>query len=108
MIKSFKGIRNYNLRTLKTVEDFNWNGSEKPEEYLETKFKVLELKNKKIIFLVTDFVALLFFAICLVKTIPNIVQIPVLLIIRNGNNIEYQKTRLKAEYDRGQCYYGYR
>ena len=61
MAKSFKDIRNYNLRTLKTVEDFNWNGSEKPEEYLETKFKVLELKDKKIIFLVTDFVALLFF-----------------------------------------------
>ena len=60
MVKSFKDIRNYNLRTLKTVEDFNWNGPEKPEEYLETKFKVLELKNKKIIFLVTDFVALLF------------------------------------------------
>lgn len=81
MVKSFKDIRNYNLRTLKTVEDFNWNGSEKPEEYLETKFKVLELKNKKIIFLVTDFVALLFFAICLVKTIPSRVRIPLLIIL---------------------------
>ena len=81
MVKSFKDIRNYNLRTLKTVEDFNWNGSEKPEEYLETKFRVLELKNKKIIFLVTDFVALLFFTICLVKTIPSMVRIPVLLIL---------------------------
>ena len=81
MVKSFKDIRNYNLRTLKTVEDFNWNGSEKPEEYLETKFKVLELKDKKIIFLVTDFAALLFFAICLVNTIPSMVRIPVLLIL---------------------------
>ena len=81
MLKSFKGIINYDLRNLKTVEDFDWNGSEKPEEYLETKFKVLELKNKKIIFLVTDFVALLFFAICLIKTIPNTVRIPILLIL---------------------------
>ena len=81
MVKSFKDIRNYNLRTLKTVEDFNWNGPEKPEEYLETKFKVLELKNKKIIFLVTDFVALLFFAMYLVKTVPSMVRIPVLLIL---------------------------
>ena len=81
MLKSFKDIINYDLRNLKTVEDFDWNGSEKPEEYLETKFKVLELKNKKIIFLVTDFVALLFFAICLIKTIPNTVRIPILLIL---------------------------
>ena len=97
MVKSFKDIRNYNLRTLKTVEDFNWNGSEKPEEYLETKFKVLELKDKKIIFLVTDFAALLFFAICLVNTIPSMVRIPVLLIL--GSVIMLNIKKLKSKPD---------
>ena len=97
MVKSFKDIRNYNLRTLKTVEDFNWNGSEKPEEYLETKFKVLELKNKKIIFLVTDFVALLFFAICLVKTIPSMVRIPVLLILGSVIMLNIKKLESKPD-----------
>ena len=97
MLKSFKDIRNYDLRTLKTVEDFNWNGSEKPEDYLGTKFKVLELKNKKIIFLVTDFVALLFFAICLIKTIPNTVRIPILLIL--GTIIMLNVKKLESKPD---------
>ena len=85
------------MRTLKTVEDFNWNGSEKPEEYLETKFKALELKNKKIIFLVTDFVALLFFAICLMKTMPRTVQIPVLVTLASVIMLNIKKLESKPD-----------